>query len=299
MLGQPMSMLIPQVLGFKLHGELPEGATATDLVLTVTELLRQKGVVGKFVEFYGPASRTCRSPTARRSATCPPSSARRARSSRSTPRRCATCVHRAPEGADRPRRGLRQGAGPLARRTTARSRRSPTRRARPRRRRAVARRPQAPAGPRPADRRQGRVPAALADIVGADADEIADAHDEAVAETLPGLRSDRQRRRPATSRRPARRRRAPRPAATASPSASPTAVDVTLDDGTEFELDHGHVVIAAITSCTNTSNPSVMLGRGAARPQRVATRADAQAVGQDLAGARARRSSPSTSTAPG
>src|SRR3954469_25175411 len=54
MLGQPMSMLIPQVLGFKLHGELPEGATATDLVLTVTERLRKKGVVGKFVEFYGP-----------------------------------------------------------------------------------------------------------------------------------------------------------------------------------------------------------------------------------------------------
>src|SRR3954468_4361558 len=53
MLGQPMSMLIPQVLGFKLAGELPEGATATDLVLTVTELLRRKGVVGKFVEFYG------------------------------------------------------------------------------------------------------------------------------------------------------------------------------------------------------------------------------------------------------
>jgi aconitate hydratase A / 2-methylisocitrate dehydratase len=53
MLGQPMSMLIPQVLGFKLHGELPEGATATDLVLTVTEMLRKRGVVGKFVEFYG------------------------------------------------------------------------------------------------------------------------------------------------------------------------------------------------------------------------------------------------------
>jgi aconitate hydratase len=53
MLGQPMSMLIPQVLGFKLTGELHEGATATDLVLTVTEMLRQKGVVGKFVEFYG------------------------------------------------------------------------------------------------------------------------------------------------------------------------------------------------------------------------------------------------------
>ncbi|HEX8202129.1 MAG TPA: aconitate hydratase, partial [Isosphaeraceae bacterium] len=53
MLGQPVSMLVPQVVGFKLHGSLREGATATDLVLTVTEMLRRKGVVGKFVEFYG------------------------------------------------------------------------------------------------------------------------------------------------------------------------------------------------------------------------------------------------------
>ena len=53
MLGQPLSMLIPAVVGFKLHGRLPEGATATDLVLTVTAILRKKGVVGKFVEFYG------------------------------------------------------------------------------------------------------------------------------------------------------------------------------------------------------------------------------------------------------
>jgi aconitate hydratase len=53
MLGQPLSMLIPAVVGFKLYGRLPEGATATDLVLTVTQMLRKKGVVGKFVEFYG------------------------------------------------------------------------------------------------------------------------------------------------------------------------------------------------------------------------------------------------------
>src|ERR1700723_1684374 len=53
MLGQPVSMLIPQVVGMKLTGKLPEGATATDLVLTVTQMLRKKGVVGKFVEFYG------------------------------------------------------------------------------------------------------------------------------------------------------------------------------------------------------------------------------------------------------
>ncbi len=54
MLGQPLIMLIPEVIGFKLHGRLPEGATATDLVLTVTQMLRKKGVVEKFVEFYGP-----------------------------------------------------------------------------------------------------------------------------------------------------------------------------------------------------------------------------------------------------
>jgi len=54
MLGQPVSMLIPRVVGFKLNGSLPEGATATDLVLTITENLRRHGVVGKFVEFYGP-----------------------------------------------------------------------------------------------------------------------------------------------------------------------------------------------------------------------------------------------------
>ncbi|MBZ5636381.1 MAG: aconitate hydratase AcnA [Acidobacteriia bacterium] len=53
MLGQPATMLLPAVVGFKLHGRLPEGATATDLVLTVTQMLRKKGVVGKFVEFYG------------------------------------------------------------------------------------------------------------------------------------------------------------------------------------------------------------------------------------------------------
>src|SRR5690625_6297898 len=54
MLGQPMSMRIPEVIGLRLTGELPEGTTATDLVLTVAELLRQTGVVGKFVEFFGP-----------------------------------------------------------------------------------------------------------------------------------------------------------------------------------------------------------------------------------------------------
>ena len=54
MLGQPQPMVIPEVVGFKLTGKLKEGATATDLVLTVTQMLRKQGVVGKFVEFFGP-----------------------------------------------------------------------------------------------------------------------------------------------------------------------------------------------------------------------------------------------------
>ena len=53
MLGQPINLLVPQVIGFRLHGSLPDGATATDLVLTITRMLRDKGVVGKFVEFFG------------------------------------------------------------------------------------------------------------------------------------------------------------------------------------------------------------------------------------------------------
>jgi aconitate hydratase len=54
MLGQPIPMLIPEVVGFRFTGELPEGSTATDLVLTATQMLRKAGVVGKFVEFFGP-----------------------------------------------------------------------------------------------------------------------------------------------------------------------------------------------------------------------------------------------------
>ncbi|EKD41594.1 MAG: hypothetical protein ACD_73C00635G0001, partial [uncultured bacterium] len=56
MLGQPCTMVIPEVVGFKLTGKLPEGSTATDAVLTVTQMLRKKGVVGKFVEFFGPGA---------------------------------------------------------------------------------------------------------------------------------------------------------------------------------------------------------------------------------------------------
>ena len=115
MLGQPISMLLPQVVGFRLEGELPEGATATDLVLTVTEMLRERGVVTKFVEFFGPGLARSGSPTGRRSATCRRSSARPARSSRSTRDPPLPRVHGPPDRDDRAGRRLRPRAGDVPR----------------------------------------------------------------------------------------------------------------------------------------------------------------------------------------
>ena len=121
MLGQPSSMLIPQVVGFKLTGKLPEGATATDLVLTVTQMLRAQGVVGKFVEFYRrrPAT-TCRWPTARRSPTWRPSTAPPAASSRSTRE-----VAELPAPVRPQRRADRAWSRPMPRRRACGARRSP------------------------------------------------------------------------------------------------------------------------------------------------------------------------------
>ena len=265
MLGQPMSMLIPQVVGFKLDGELPEGATATDLVLTVTEMLREHGVVGKFVEFYGPGVLdACRSPTARRSATCRPEFG-------------STCAIfpidaetlRYLEFTGRPTEQIElveayaQRAGPVARRATPRSRPSP------RRSSSTSATvvpslagPEAPAGPR---RRCADAQAAFREAL---ASFVPDATELGTTPTT--------RRSPSPSRPPTRRptdhgderRRRGRPsraaAATDAPRRRPRAERAGRRSTTarEFELDHGHVVIAAITSCTNTSNPSVMLGAG-------------------------------------
>ena len=265
MLGQAMSMLMPQVLGFKLSGELPEGATATDLVLTVTQMLRERGVVGMFVEFFGPGSRRCRSPTGRRSATCRPSSARPARSSRSTPRRCATssspAARRSASSSSRPTPRSRA----CGTRRTPRSRPTPTRSSSTFRGRALARRPEAPAGPRLADRVEGRLPARARGHAARrrrGPEEGEPDPDEESADSFPS--SDP----PSSGDHNGHSERSPQPhndggtgglqVAERSRSASP----VTLEDGTETELDHGHVVIAAITSCTNTSNPTVMLGAG-------------------------------------
>ena len=124
MLGQPMSMLIPQVLGFRLHGELPEGTTATDLVLTVTEMLRERGVVGMFVEFYGAGLAGL--PIADR-ATIGNMSPEFGSTCAIFPIDAETLAYLEFTGrprADRARRGVRQGAGSVARRAAPSSRRS-------------------------------------------------------------------------------------------------------------------------------------------------------------------------------
>ena len=92
MLGQPIYMLMPEVVGFELTGQLPPGATATDFVLTVTQMLRKEGVVGKFVEFFGPGVSTMAWPTGPRSATWRPNTAPRWASSPSMRKRFAICA---------------------------------------------------------------------------------------------------------------------------------------------------------------------------------------------------------------
>ena len=282
MLGQPMSMLIPQVVGFQLHGELPEGATATDLVLTVTQMLREHGVVGKFVEFYGDGLPNL-------------PLADRATIGNMAPEFGSTCgifpidaetlrylrVHRPRRGADRARRGLRQGAGPVARRGRRGADVLRHARARPRRRRAVARR--ARSARRTAcsltRRRKARSAMALEDVLPTTPQA---GRDEAIEESFPA--SD-----PPARNGDGHAPRRPEPAGTApaacrSPSARRDRAG-DARDGTETELDHGAVVIAAITSCTNTSNPAVMLGAGLLARNAVGARPEGQAVGQDLAGA--------------
>ena len=251
MLGEPISMLVPQVVGFRLTGELPEGATATDLVLTVTQLLRQTGVVGKFVEYFGDGLAASPSPTARRSGTCRPEYG-------------ATCgffpvderdarvpaPDRAARRADRARRGLLQGEPALARPGRGADVLA-GRRARPR---------------RPSSRRSPARAARRTACRSRDAKDL-------VPRRARHLRRRRtrphDRRSPTPSRRATRRpsrlagEEPPSPAARAGRGRRAQRHRVRVRAGRrEFELDHGSVVIAAITSCTNTSNPQVMIGAG-------------------------------------
>ena len=254
LLGEPVSMLVPQVVGFRLTGALPEGATATDLVLTVTEILRATGVVGKFVEFFGPGLVGL---AARRPRDDRQHVARVRRHLRLLPggRRDAhlPATDRAHAGADRAGRGVLPRPGPLPRAdaTRRRTRRSSSStsatssRASPGRgaRRIAYRSTDAGLLPGRADAVRDPVRERLTRQGDADSFPASDPP----ADTAPGRRS--------TSR------PGDEPVAVAEPAA-PVSVQVTLDDGQTVRLEHGAVVIAAITSCTNTSNPSVMIAAG-------------------------------------
>ncbi len=242
MLGQPMSMLIPQVLGFELHGELPAGATATDLVLTVTEMLRKRGVVGMFVEFHGAG--LARLPIADR-----------ATIGNMSPEFGSTCAIfpvdaetlRYLEFSGRPARQIELVEAYAREQGLWHDESSPEPVFSDKLSLDLGSVVPSLAGPkRPQDRialsgSKSAFRSALRDYVStAGAQE--DARDEAVAESYPA--SD-----------------PPANGIAGQPVGGAAAAEVALD-GERFELDHGHVVIAAITSCTNTSNPSVMIGAG-------------------------------------
>jgi aconitate hydratase A / 2-methylisocitrate dehydratase len=262
MLGQPISMLLPQVVGFKLSGELPDGATATDLVLTVTEMLRERGVVSKFVEFFGPGLPTL-------------GLADRATLGNMSPEFGSTCAIfpvdaetlRYLDLTGRPTETIElvdayaREQGMFHDRGHDSSTPDPTFSdlleldlgdVEP-----------SLAGPK---RPQDRVPLAQAKEAFLEAmgefdpdaaEQMGNGRDEAIEESFPA--SDP----PAEDHddENGKPRQAVSATATA-PKRTDDAIAVTLADGTEIELDHGRVVIAAITSCTNTSNPSVMVGAG-------------------------------------
>jgi aconitate hydratase len=254
MLGQPISMLIPKVLGFRLTGELPGGATATDLVLTITEMLRRHGVVGKFVEFHGEGVAAV--PVANR-ATIGNMSPEFGSTCAIFPIDEETLIYLRLTGrpADRvalveayaKEQGMWHEPGRPARYSEELSLDLST---------IVP----SLAGPK---RPQDRV--ALADAKTAFREALGsyvqlDSLDEEIADTFPASDPFSAEKNGAVGA--GERQRA---SAVARPAAAggrrPSApVGVTLDDGTKTTVDHGSVVIAAITSCTNTSNPSVMVG---------------------------------------
>ncbi len=238
MLGQPVSMLIPEVIGFRLEGRLPEGATATDLVLTVTEVLRRKGVVGKFVEFYGPGLSSL-------------ALADRATIGNMSPEYGATCAIFPVDDVTlqylrftgRPEERVALVERYMKEQGLFHSADSPEPIFTDTLTLDLSTVEPSIAGPR---RPQDRV-------------RLSDAG-RAFRDALPGLLPGSP-----TSGKDGTKGPAQGPAAVGvwgeGSSQSPAAHAVMLEDATEV-LNHGSVVIAAITSCTNTSNPSVMLAAG-------------------------------------
>src|SRR5215211_7582021 len=265
MLGQPMSMLIPQVLGFKLHGELPEGATATDLVLTVTEKLRAYGVVGKFVEFFGPG--VSRLPLADR-ATIGNMSPEFGSTCAIFPVDAETLRYLEFSGRPKERVELVEAYAKAQGLWHDEDSEEPT--YSDSLELDLSDVVPSLAGPkRPQDRvslteAKASFRLALEDLLPDDVEEPKEGEpdqDEASAESFPS--SDP----PSSGDHNGRSEHAPEPSHGSTGGLQvaervEVSTPVTLEDGTETELDHGHVVIAAITSCTNTSNPSVMLGAG-------------------------------------
>jgi aconitate hydratase len=260
MLGQPISMLLPQVVGFRLGGQLPEGATATDLVLTVTEMLRERGVVSKFVEFFGPGLPSL-------------GLADRATLGNMSPEFGSTCAIfpvdaetlRYLDLTGRPTETIELVDAYAREQGMFHDESSPDPVFSDLLELDLGDVVPSLAGPK---RPQDRVPLsqakdsfleAMGEFDPEAAKQMGNGRDEAIEESFPA--SDP----PAEDHDDERGK--PRPAVSGSPAAvvergSEDAIAVTMEDGTEFELDHGRVVIAAITSCTNTSNPSVMVGAG-------------------------------------
>jgi aconitate hydratase len=254
MLGQPMSMLIPQVLGFRLTGELHEGATATDLVLTVTEMLRERGVVGKFVEFHGAGL-----------AGLP--LADRATIGNMSPEFGSTCAIfpidaetlRYLEFSGRPSEQIALVEAYAKEQGLWHDEHSEEPTFSDHIELDLGDVVPSIAGPkRPQDRvalteSRDAFRMALDELLPDDDDDVDEADEESFpasdAPATNGTRDHGEQPHGGTGGAQVAERREAR-------------TPVTLEDGTETELDHGHVVIAAITSCTNTSNPSVMLGAG-------------------------------------
>jgi aconitate hydratase len=254
MLGQPVSMLIPRVVGFKLSGELPEGATATDLVLTITEMLRKHGVVGKFVEFYGEGVSAV--PLANR-ATIGNMSPEYGSTVAIFPIDDETVRYLRMTGRDEKQVALVEAYAKeqgLWHDPSREPRYSETIEL------DLATVVPSIAGPkRPQDRvaltdAKAGFRNALADITG-DADDEHAGVDESSAESFPASDAPAYHRADGTNG-----DRAPHGAPDHGEMRRPSKPTRVSLDGQEFEVDHGHVVIAAITSCTNTSNPSVMIG---------------------------------------